>query len=176
MPIHPFIIHFVIAFYTISFILDITGKLFAKKDFESVGYMMLILSGISVILAVASGLWEESRIIIPQEALSTFETHENLAFIISAIILVQVLWRIGIKNRFLTKTWWLYLISVAVGMICLYLTAFNGGKLVYQYGTGLRLEQSSPQRPTEEPVHPGKVPTDDMFYPEKDSSDRYEEY
>jgi uncharacterized membrane protein len=176
MPIHPFIIHFVIAFYTISFLFDITGRLTAKKEYESFGFLMLILSGISVILAVASGLLEENRVIITGEGASTFETHENLALIISAVIFIQVLWRIGVKNRFRTNSRWVYLISVAAGIILLYMTAFNGGKLVYRHGLGVRPEQSAPQKPAKEPATPGNKPIDDLFYPEKDSSETTEEY
>jgi uncharacterized membrane protein len=171
MPIHPFIIHFVIAIYTISFLFDITGKVAARKEFESFGFLMLILSGISVILAVASGLWEESRIIIPREAASTFKTHENLAFLTSAVILIQVFWRIGIKNGFRSNHRWLYLISVAVGIVLLYITAFNGGRLVYQHGVGLRPEQSARQNSSKEATNPADVHKDDLFYPEEDSSE-----
>jgi len=169
VPIHPFIVHFVVASVTISMLFDLVGVVTRKREYERFGFILLILSGVSVILAIVSGLVEENSIEIPAEAISTFEAHETIAFITAILILIQMLWRIGIKNKLQGNMRILFMIMVVAGLISVYIGAYLGGQLVYRYGTGIRtVEPLSGEQAPESPINK-KLSEDYLFFPEEDS-------
>jgi uncharacterized membrane protein len=159
----------VIGLYLVSLVFDLLGIITRKKEYVTFAFIMLIFSGISVLFALASGVLEEYTIIIPQAAESTFETHETLAFVTASLILLQVFWRIGLKNRLQGKTRMIFLALAIAGLISLFIGTYLGGKLVYRYGTGIRYEEPVSGKPTPEPTDAKKKSKDDLFYPAKDS-------
>jgi uncharacterized membrane protein len=150
VPIHPFIVHFAVALYSISIFFDLFAFRTRKKQFSQCGFLILLLSGIAVLLAVVSGLVEENRITISSTAQSDFAIHETLAFVTASLIMVQVFWRIGLKNKLLGKIRRIYLSLSLVGLISLFAGAYYGGRLVYIHGTGVgigkQLQDESPQK------------------------------
>jgi uncharacterized membrane protein len=137
IPIHPYIVHFVVALFSISFLLDLFGFILGKDSLHQVAWMNLVVSGITVILAVATGLWEESRAVIPEMAQNTFQNHKTAAFISIVIILSLLLWRTALKGKIPANNKWIFLIIGALGVAALSFTALQGGKLVYHHGIGV---------------------------------------
>jgi uncharacterized membrane protein len=114
----------VIGLYLVSLVFDLLGIITRKKEYVTFAFIMLIFSGISVLFALASGVLEEYTIIIPQAAESTFETHETLAFVTASLILLQVFWRIGLKNRLQGKTRMIFLALAIAGLISLFIGTY----------------------------------------------------
>jgi uncharacterized membrane protein len=162
-------VHFVIALFTISVLLDVLGFLSTRDKFHFAAWINLLGAGIAVILAVSSGLLEESRINIPESAKESFDTHENTAFITAVIILFLVFWRLGLKNRLNRNQKWLYILIASIGLVSLYVGAYQGGRLVYQHGLGIgnsRIESREIPPDNESTNRPS---SDDLFYPPKDT-------
>ena len=164
-------VHFVITLYTLSLFLDLVGIKSGKREYLHFGFIALILTGIFVILAVVSGLIEENRVVIPPNAESVFEIHETMAFISTVLILAMAFWRIGLKNQLSGNILSIYLIVTIIGMISLYAGAFYGGKLVYEYGSGVRMKTSVSNVRQVKPPQEERRPRDDLFYAPKDSTE-----
>ena len=162
-------VHFVIALFVASIILDILGWLTRKEKFHFAAWINLILAAIAVLLALFSGLWEKGRINLPSEAVQTFEIHETLAFLSASIIISLFLWRAGMKGRVLKKVKTVYLMVSLAGFCTVLSGAFYGGILVYQHAAGIRL-QISQEEPSREIITPPTFPPrDNLFYPAPDS-------
>jgi uncharacterized membrane protein len=170
MPIHPYIVHFAVALFSVSFLLDVFGFILRKDSLQQVAWINLLVSGIAVILAVASGLWEENRIAIPEMAQATFQNHQTAAFISAVIILSLLLWRAASKGKIPVSKKWIYLIIGAAGFAALAFTAQQGGKLVYHHSLGVesKIEQKSDS--SLNPTKIGPNSTKDFFSSEQDTT------
>ena len=169
-PLHPAIVHFVIALFPISILLDILGLLTSRNKFHFAAWINLLCAGIAVLLAVGSGIVEENRVTIPDMADRSFEIHETAAFISASVIISLILWRTRFRN-ILPKKIRIYYLSIAlVGIISLFIGTYHGGMLVYRYRIGpdpvIKIENES------EDLFSGsmQVPIDKIFYEPVDSA------
>jgi len=169
MPLHPFLVHFVIAFFTVSLLFELLALKTGNKTHQTLGYLLLIIAAVSVIPAVISGLIEKSKITIPAEANVVFNWHETTAFITASIILFLSLWRIALKNQLTRKLKFIYLTVAFTGLISLYIGAYHGGLLVYRHGIGIRSQRISPAEPASFQPEMKKSRENSLFYPPEDS-------
>ena len=169
LPLHPFLVHFVIALFTISVLLDVLGFLSARDKFHFTAWINLLGAGIAVLLAVGSGLLEESQITIPDLAKDTFDSHKTTAFITAVIILFLVFWRLGLKNRLNRSQKWLYILIALVGLVSLYIGAYQGGKLVYKHGLGIRTDRIESGASPQIEQNSNLPSQENLFYAPKDT-------
>jgi uncharacterized membrane protein len=170
MPTHPYIVHFAVALFSVSFLLDLFGFIFRKDSLQQVAWTNLMISGISVILAVASGLLEENRIAIPEMAQATFQNHQTAAFISAVIILALLLWRAASKGKIPVSKKSIYLIIGAAGFTVLFFTALQGGKLVYHHRIGVESKIEQKSNSSLNPTDIGPNSTKDLFSSENDTT------
>jgi uncharacterized membrane protein len=169
LPLHPFIVHFVIALFTFSVLLDVLGFLRSRDRYHFAAWINLLGAGIAVLFAIGSGLLEESQITIPAFAKKSYEIHETTAFITAAIIIFLIFWRIGLKNQFQRKKKILYLVISVIGLTSLYIGAYHGGKLIYHYGTGIRPFQVIEEPGLQDDQLENGSSQDDIFYAPNDT-------
>ena len=169
MPLHPFLVHFVIALFIVSIVLDFAGWILKNEKLLLTGWINLILTALAVLPAIFSGLWEKNRLDFSTPVLHTLDTHQTLAFISAGIILALFFWRLGMKGQLVEKVKILYWIISLTGLISLLSGAYYGGKLVYQYGVGVRSEICPKESSHQNDTNPNFPPQDSLFYPGHDS-------
>lgn len=135
--IHPITVHFVIAPLFIAIVFDVLWFMKRKELFEQISYYNLIIAGIFGIISVMTGLIAEEEVTFSELSKNTFESHENSAFIFIILLLIQVLWRIGLKGKIPTKLIFIYYSIITLNIIAVVFTGYNGGKLVFKYGIGV---------------------------------------
>lgn len=132
--LHPMVVHFPIALILIGFLFDLIS-LFYKKEagLSMVGFYLLILGTLSALVAILSGTLFTSE--MSGTAGNIKETHELFAWItvINLILLsayriyIKVKAREGITTNRISFTWY------GVAAVCVAITGFYGGTLVYSY-------------------------------------------
>ena len=138
MPnVHPFVIHFPIALLTLALLFEIAAKLAKSDALSRAGWWNQLAGTLGLAAAVFSGLLAEGSVVIGPAARSYFETHEQLAFIASALFAILLLWRIAMRSRIPTRNALLYLLLLGGGTSFLWGAAWFGGELVYRFGVGV---------------------------------------
>jgi uncharacterized membrane protein len=128
------LVHFPIALILIGFLFDLIS-IFYKKEagLSMVGFYMLILGTLSALIAVMSGALFTSEMTGAAGAMK--ETHELFAWITVINLILLSVYRIYIR----VKAWdgnAIKRIAFAwygVAAVCVALTGFYGGTLVYNY-------------------------------------------
>lgn len=166
MPWHSAIVHYTIALFSISVLLDIIGFLKKNEIFHRAAWFNLIFAGAAAIFTIASGLWSKNNFTIPTSALNTLDIHETLAFIISAFIFALLLWRMGVRGKFPSNHSILYLLLGIIGVFLLVTGAYYGGKLVYRHGVAVRNIQINKQNTRAQREEQPRTNPGDEMYPE----------
>ncbi len=138
--IHPIIVHFPIALLLTATFIGLLAVFLKNKreELKIVLYWLLILGGISILIAFASGLYEAGRVVHNEAIHEIMETHELLGYIITSAFVLITLWfvirRRKIKTKELTLIAFLLLASSGV----LVYSAYLGGQMVYEQGAGVK--------------------------------------
>ncbi len=135
-PIHPVFVHFPIALFFASLIFEMMGIIFKREDLHQCGFWVFHLAVISTPLAVVSGLWEANKHHLHHPVI---DLHRNLGLLTmgEAIFLTLILWYV--KKRLPSLFRGVYLISLLLIVMAVFLTAYQGGRLVYEYAIGVEL-------------------------------------
>jgi len=165
LPIHPVTVHFTIALFTISILFDLIGMITRNEKWHQAGWYNLIFAGIASLISVFTGLIDSNQLHLQSEAAATLDTHKTAAFIISAMILGCLFWRITFKGNFPHRRKLVYFGIVIFGFLVLVYGSYQGGKLVYQYGIGVHSPMSSEEQLEEDSKNPVVKPPDDLFLP-----------
>jgi len=133
-PIHPVIVHFVIAMVVFSFFCDVVGYFTHKHHLFEVSWWNMFVASICIFLAVIFGQFE-AGIADPYDAVKTvLNSHTVTGWSLSAIVVGITAWRFVLRNRDPLKIPVAYL-GVATFLLCLVsLQVYLGSKLVWVYG------------------------------------------
>lgn len=133
-PIHPIIVHFVIAMVFFSFLCDIFGYFTHNRRLFEVSFWNLLVATISIFLAVIFGQFE-AGLSQPYEAVqSTLSLHTITGWLLAALIVVVTAWRFAIRRQNPLKISLFYL-SAATLLSCLvFFQMILGSQLVWVYG------------------------------------------
>lgn len=133
-PIHPIIVHFVIAMVFFSFFCDVGGYLIRNHRLFEVGFWNLFVASVTVFLAIIFGQFE-AGIAQPYEAAKpVLATHTVTGWFLSAIVVAITAWRFVIRNRDPLKVPPVYL-GAATFLVCLVsFQTYLGTQLVWVYG------------------------------------------
>jgi len=80
MPIHPFFVHFPIAFVTLATALYAVSLFVKKQLLRDLFFWSLIIALIMLAISLISGLFAEDGIQFSQQAHEVLEEHETLAY------------------------------------------------------------------------------------------------
>jgi uncharacterized membrane protein len=136
--LHPKVVHFTIALFSVSVLFDILGLITKKRYFQSAAWLNLILAGAASVVTVISGLLAASNAAHDEAAHQVIEIHEKIGFIVLGIILVLLLWRILLRGRFPVRLSFLYVVLAVVGVGFMFTGAYFGGELVYTHGVAVK--------------------------------------
>jgi uncharacterized membrane protein len=133
-PIHPIIVHFVIAMVFFSFFCDVVGYLTRNHRLFEVSFWNMFVASVSIFLAVIFGEFEAGLANPYEAAKPVLNLHTVTGWSLSAIIVAITAWRFVIRNRDPLKVPAAYL-GVATFLICLVsFQTFLGSQLVWVYG------------------------------------------
>jgi len=139
--IHPMIVHFPIALLLTATLISFLAVLFKNKreELKTVLYWIMILGALSVLAALASGLYEDARGVVHDDAIhKIMEVHKLLGFIITAAFVSLTLWFVFRKSKIKYRELLIItLFLVATSSVLVY-SAYLGGKMVYEEGTGVK--------------------------------------
>lgn len=128
------LVHFPIALVVIGFLAEIAALLIKKEAWLSIaGFYLLIIGTLSALVAWATGNFFTAE--MEGSAGEIKELHENFALITLGILVVASILRIflNIKNKEAFNLKWVAFILYGLAAICVSITGFYGGTLVYNY-------------------------------------------
>lgn len=138
MPnIHPFVVHFPIALLTVAFLCDIAAMLTKNSTLERVGWWNQCVGGVSLLLAIVTGLLAKENVVMIQPVESVIESHEQLAFLAAILCIATLFWRASKRSRIPERNRGLFLLVYGVGVGLLWAAGLVGGELVFVHGVGV---------------------------------------
>jgi uncharacterized membrane protein len=132
-PLHPAIVHFPIACWTMSTLGDIASIWWGEPAWRISGILLIIGTAIAI-AAMATGLLELRKINGAEQASRTAEIH--MQFVLAAWMLygLSLLLRWMGNGNGAPST--VSIVLSALGLVTLATAGWYGGKLVYEHGIG----------------------------------------
>ncbi|MEH2247793.1 DUF2231 domain-containing protein [Nostoc sp.] len=133
-PMHPIIVHFVIAMVFFSFFCDVVGYFTRNVRLFEVSFWNMFVAAIAIFLAVIFGQFEAGLANINASVQPTLNYHTILGWSLAGIVAAIAAWRFVIRNRSPHKVPPAYL-GAAMFLICLvFVQVYLGSKLFWVYG------------------------------------------
>lgn len=133
-PIHPIVVHFVIAMVFFSFICDLFGYLTRKSRLFEVGFWNLMVAAISIFIAVLFGQFEAGLAQPYAAAQSTLDLHTLVGWSLAAFLAALTAWRFVLRSRNPLKVSPIYLGASALLSCLVFFQMMLGSELVWVYG------------------------------------------
>ena len=165
-PAHPLLVHFPIALLMVSVFLEALSLWRPLRKLRAMGVTLVILGGLSILVARATGENAAETIRLSAEAAQAVDRHALFANLLTGIfgvlIVLRLLWWLkrdyqthGLPRTFaaagqrlatlLTEgdnlngwPYGVYLIIAIIGLVILSLTGYTGGNLVFGFGLGVQ--------------------------------------
>lgn len=142
--LHPFVVHFPIALLIIYACCEITGIILKNDFILKMAFVLLFIGVVSSVGAVLTGNQAaEIAVIKNVEWASLIEKHEDYATItlwyFFAILVLRTY--LVLKKKFSGTLKYIFIPLVLIGSFLIYETGDHGGKLVYDYGIGTKVNQ-----------------------------------
>ena len=135
--IHPLLVHFPIALFTLFFFADTLGSLFSKPAWREFATPILYIGTLSAILTVAAGLQAAYSAPHNDATHAIMLRHQAFGISVTVLALILSLRRLFAPDSFIyTKTYGHFALSGLL-VLCLTLGADLGGLMVYQYGVAV---------------------------------------
>jgi len=133
--LHPIIVHFPVALFLTAAGLEVLSLIFKKESLHQTAWHLFILAVAAAPLAVWTGLQEAEEHNLINHAV--FNLHKNFGLLTmwGSLVSLPVILFFKKKNTRWFRTVFVvcaFLISMSVAI-----TAYNGGKMVYEYGIGV---------------------------------------
>lgn len=133
-PIHPIIVHFIIAMVFFSFVCDVVGYLTHRHRLFEVSFWNLVIAAISIFLAVIFGQFEAGLAQPYAAAQSTLNLHTVTGWALAAFLVVITAWRFVMRRRSPTRVSPIYLGATACLSCLVFFQMILGTQLVWVYG------------------------------------------
>lgn len=133
-PIHPIIVHFVIAMVFFSFFCDVVGYFTRNSRLFEVSFWNMFVAAIAIFFAVIFGQFEAGLAQPYEAAKPVLDLHTITGWSLSAIVVAITAWRFVIRTRDPLKVPPAYL-GAATFLSCLvFFQMYLGTRLVWVYG------------------------------------------
>ena len=132
--LHPMLVHFPIALVVFGFLADLASLFFKKEAcLSKTGFYLLVIGTLAAIVTWLSGFLFTSD--MSGTAGIIRETHELFATVTVGLLLITAVFRIVlmIKNVQKPGLKWIAFSLYGLTAICVTITGFYGGTLVYVY-------------------------------------------
>ena len=133
-PLHPIVVHFVIAMVVFSFVFDVIGYFTRNPRLLEVSWWNLFVAAIAIFVAIIIGQFE-AGLAQPYPAVQSVLTlHTIMGWSLSAVVVAIASWRFIIRRLNPGKLPPVYL-GFATFLICIVtLQVYLGTRLVWEYG------------------------------------------
>ncbi len=145
---HPLFVHFPVALTLVGTALLAYGALRDMADLQRAGLLVLVVAGVMVIPTYVTG--QVARAVLEDSAayardLPLLDTHEDLGLASLALLVsLGILSGLALaKVKEGSKPLALLLLAIAASAL-IALTAFYGGRLVFEHGIGVKMEAIIP--------------------------------
>lgn len=138
-PLHPILVHFPIALFTVAFAADAIGRLRAGTVASTLGFWCLLLAAIGATAAVVTGTADMFRADLAMATHGFVHLHRDIGLVLLAALLVLAAWRwwtwrhLGATGRVSRR----YLVAATCVFAVLGFQGWFGGQLVYGLGAGV---------------------------------------
>lgn len=141
MSLHPLLVHFPIALFSLAFVFEII-EIFEKEKFKNSSFLVLIFAILCAILAVQTGNIDAQNLNLDVKAKRILDQHQSSAnfslFLLALVFMMK--FYIVLKQGRSARTFVVILLALYFfGLIFIYRTAYLGTKLVFEYGVGTKL-------------------------------------
>ena len=136
MPLHPFLVHFPIAAWTLGGLVLALGLMLRKTNLVGSAWVMLALGAAASLPAVLSGQAEMAALgEVTNPVLSRHRSLGNLLpWLMIAVVLAKA--HVTFARRAPAVPAWVWLLIVLIISGLILWTGLLGGELVYQWGVG----------------------------------------
>lgn len=138
-PLHPPVVHFVVAFGMASVLFELAGLLFRSHALRRTGFHLLVLTVLAVGLAIWAGLEDSEGVNLTDKTGAMVIRHRNLAYgtagSYAMFLLLQLIerWKYRLEEV-PSRLRLLSLLAALAGLILLGITGWYGGELVFRQG------------------------------------------
>ncbi|MDF5718611.1 MAG: DUF2231 domain-containing protein [Rhizonema sp. NSF051] len=133
-PMHPVVVHFVIAMVLFAFFCDVVGYFTRNHRLFEVSFWNMFVASAAIFVAVIFGQFEAGLAQAYDAAQPVLNEHTIIGWSLSAILVGITAWRFVIRSRDPLKIPTAYL-GVGMFLICLVsLQVYLGTQLVWEYG------------------------------------------
>jgi len=133
-PIHPIIVHFVIAMVFFSFFCDVIGYFTHRHRLFEVSFWNLVITAISIFLAIIFGQFEAGLAQPYAAAQPTLSLHTLTGWILAAFTVAIAAWRFVIRRQNPLKVSPVYLGAATLLSCVVFFQMVLGTQLVWVYG------------------------------------------
>jgi uncharacterized membrane protein len=140
IQLHPSVVHFPIALLVVSVLLDVAGVLFRRASLTQAGFYTLVAGSLAATAAVLTGPEHDAR---DAAARTILHRHELFAALTVLCCLVMVGMRLGNAEGLYGTGAIGYLALGIVLVVCVLLTGYFGGQMVYEHGVGVARMQGA---------------------------------
>ncbi len=137
-PLHPIIVHFVIAMVLFAFGCDVVGYFAPQKKVEQklfeVSFWNMVVASVAVVFAIIAGQFEAGLAPTYPAVTAVLTRHQIIGWSLSAIVVVITAWRFIIRSRSLFKVPPVYLGAATFLVVIVCLQVYLGSQLVWEYG------------------------------------------
>lgn len=134
-PVHPAIVHFPIACWTLSTFGDIASLWLGEAVWKLSG-ILLVIGTVMAVAAMVSGLLELKKIDAADEASRTADIHMQLILVAWTLYAISLFMRL--EGLQLAAPGMAEMLLSGFGLAMLVTAGWYGGKLVYQHGVGVQ--------------------------------------
>jgi mono/diheme cytochrome c family protein len=128
---HGGLTHFPIALIFVATLFDVAsffrGRMKGGRDFNAIGYWLVILAGIGAVGAVASGLVLSKWQVL---GVGLVRLHHLFVWPAFVLILALVLWRVAARNEFSRRAFGFYLVAACCACALIGAAGFVGGEML----------------------------------------------
>lgn len=118
MPnLHPIFVHFTIALFFTSVLVDLIGLLAKRESLKTVGWWNLLLAAIFAIPTVITGLLAGASLPDTDEIHRLMETHKILGFMVLIMIAALFIWRSISRGVLPVRPAGLFLLIGIIGLV-----------------------------------------------------------
>ena len=133
-PMHPIIVHFVIAMVLFAFFCDVVGYFTRNHKMFEVSFWNMVVASVSVFAAIIVGQFEAGLASTYPAVEAVLTRHTVLGWSLSAIVVAVTAWKFVIRSRSSFKVPPAYLGGATLLVVLVCLQVYLGSQLVWEYG------------------------------------------
>jgi uncharacterized membrane protein len=133
-PMHPIVVHFVIAMVFVSFAFDVIGYFTKNRRLFEVSFWNLLVASVAIFVAVLFGQVEAGLAEPYAASQSALSLHTITGWALSAILVAITAWRFVIRSRNPLRVPPIYLGASTALSLLVFFQMYLGTRLVWVYG------------------------------------------